>query len=198
MTSRDATDSDSDSDTESDNKDNGPTFVEPVPPDQPRKTKSKKEPKHYAVDSDQYKLAAHLLERIIGNNPDYEKEKLSQTAYRERKLQKWADVMRLMIKNDKHTPQQIKQAIDWAQDNDFWWANILSAEKLRKQYGTLQSQAIAERKTPHAGGKQQVRESLPDWAQDGYQHKSKQVDPKEAAQIKDKLRKMKMEQQTER
>lgn len=196
VTGSNATDSDSDSDTESDNKKNGPTFAEPSPPDQPRENKTKKEPKHYATDSAEYELASHLLERIIGNNPDYEKKKLMQPAYRERKLQKWADVIRLTIERDGHTPQQIHNMIDWAQNNDFWWPNILSASKLRDQYEKLKSQALAERKAPH--GKTQVRESLPDWAQDGYQHKSKQVDPEEAAQIKEQLNKMKMMQQTER
>lgn len=193
VTSQDATDSDSDSDTELDNKKNGPTFVEPTPSTQSRKNKAKKEPNHYATDSAEYELASHLLERIIGNNPDYEKKKLTQTAYREQKLQKWSDIIRLMIERDGHTPQQIHNMIDWAQSNDFWWPNILSANKLRDQYEKLKSQALAEQKSPR--GKTQVIGSLPDWAQNGYQHEAKPMSDADRAKVAKQLADLKQVQE---
>lgn len=193
VTSRHATDSDSDSDTELDNKKNGSTFVKPTPSDQPKKTKTKKELKRYTTDSAEYELASHLLERIIGNNPDYEKKKLMQSAYRERKLQKWSDVIRLMIERDGHSPKQIHNMIDWVQNNDFWWPNILSANKLRDQYEKLKSQAIAEQKSPR--GKTQVIGSLPDWALNGYQHESKPMSDDDRAKVAQQLANLKQTQE---
>jgi len=42
-----------------------------------------------------------------------------------------------MIRIDNRDPQEIEAIIRWCQNDDFWFANILSAEKLRKHYDAL-------------------------------------------------------------
>ncbi len=43
----------------------------------------------------------------------------------------------------------------------------------------------------------QVRETLPDWAQEGYQHQSKKVSEDEVSKIKAQLQAMKQQQESE-
>ena len=87
----------------------------------------------YDESSVMYQLSNLLFERIQQNNPDYKKPN----------LQTWAKHIDLMIRRDGRTPEDIRKAIEWAQSNDFWWKNILSTEKLRKQYDTITSQMRA-------------------------------------------------------
>ena len=42
-----------------------------------------------------------------------------------------------MIRLDKRSPAEIKKVITWCQKDKFWMNNILSTEKLRKQFDTL-------------------------------------------------------------
>lgn len=55
------------------------------------------------------------------------------------------DAMRLMLDRDGYSADQIRAAIDWAQNDDFWRANILSAHKLRAKYDQLRLQAQRSR-----------------------------------------------------
>jgi hypothetical protein len=55
---------------------------------------------------------------------------------------KWRDAARLLIDKDGRTEQQVHDAIDWCQDDEFWRANILSMPKLREKYDQLQKQAM--------------------------------------------------------
>jgi hypothetical protein len=75
-------------------------------------------------------LCEHLADRIEGNG-----------AKRPRVTQKWLDACRLMIDKDAHTAEQIRKAIDWCQDHEFWRSNILSMPTLREQYERLRLQA---------------------------------------------------------
>ena len=52
-------------------------------------------------------------------------------------LQNWAIHLDRMIRIDKRDPAEIFQVIQWCQADDFWQNNILSTEKLRKQYDQL-------------------------------------------------------------
>ena len=52
-------------------------------------------------------------------------------------LDQWADDIRLMREQDKHTHQEIYDVFCWANDDDFWQTNILSIKKLRKQFAVL-------------------------------------------------------------
>lgn len=64
-------------------------------------------------------------------------------------LDKWATDIRLMIDRDKRTPEEIWHTFVWANDHDFWSANILSPGTLRKQFDKLAAQkSRPERKDP--------------------------------------------------
>ena len=52
-------------------------------------------------------------------------------------LKKWADIFRLMEEKKEATTSEIKELIIWVSKDDFWYKNILSADKLRKQFGRL-------------------------------------------------------------
>ncbi len=53
----------------------------------------------------------------------------------------WLDAARLMLDRDGRTEQQIHQAIDWCQADEFWRTNILSMPKLREKYDQLRLKA---------------------------------------------------------
>ena len=84
-----------------------------------------------------YELAEFFLGRIQDNKPDY----------KEPNLVDWAKCIDLMIRKDNRTPERIRAVIDWVQNdneprgNGFCWAvNVLSAQKLRKQFDQLELQ----------------------------------------------------------
>jgi hypothetical protein len=150
--------------------------------DSPKKLKP-----DFSEDSIEFQLADYLYQKILEHNSDLKKPN----------LQKWADTIRLMIERDHRKPGQIKNMIDWAQSNDFWWPNILSATKLRSQYDTLKSQALAETQVKIRSSGKNVRESLPDWADDGYQHEHKPVDQDTVDEVKAQMARLKQEQAQE-
>jgi len=53
----------------------------------------------------------------------------------------WVKAVYRMIHIDGRTIPDIKAAITWSQDDDFWRANIMSPEKLRKQFDRMRLQA---------------------------------------------------------
>lgn len=58
----------------------------------------------------------------------------------------WRNDIRLLLDVDDVTPEQAITAIDWAHDDDFWQAHILSPGKLRAKYETLRRQALAQQR----------------------------------------------------
>ncbi|PRI11907.1 hypothetical protein B4915_02185 [Leucobacter massiliensis] len=58
------------------------------------------------------------------------------------------DAMRLLLDRDGRSEEQVANAIRWAQSNEFWRSNILSASKLREKYETLRAQAARGRRAP--------------------------------------------------
>lgn len=56
-------------------------------------------------------------------------------------VQSWCDQFRLMMEKDGRTQEEIHTAMTFAQSDDFWQSNVLSAEKLRKQMSALLIQA---------------------------------------------------------
>lgn len=52
-------------------------------------------------------------------------------------LVEWANEFRLMEEKSEATPEEIEKLIIWVSKSDFWYKNIRSAEKLRKQFGRL-------------------------------------------------------------
>lgn len=59
-------------------------------------------------------------------------------------LDRWANTIRLMREQDERQPEEITALFEWANKDGFWQSNIMSPEKLRKQWDTL----IVKRKTP--------------------------------------------------
>lgn len=133
----------------------------PSSSDTPR-PKNKKKVK-YEPDSKPYRCARKLLDEILKNKPDF---KIPN-------LQKWADTFRLMNERDGRTWKTIGDVIVFATQDDFWRVNILSADKLRKQFDRLEMEKDKQKQNR----KVVQRETLPDWAKnkDG---SSNQIDSK--------------------
>lgn len=103
-----------------------------------RSSESKTTASGFAPDSPPMALASHLFARMRENNPNA----------KEPNFQAWAAAIDLMLRRDKREPDDVRRIIDFAQEDTFWRANILSAEKLREKYDTLTMQA----KRRHDGG----------------------------------------------
>jgi len=77
-------------------------------------------------------LATLLKTKILLNKPD---------AKVPGNMNSWANTVRLMVEQDKRTLGGIEQVINWCQQDEFWRKNILSMDKLRKQFDRLEMQA---------------------------------------------------------
>lgn len=137
----------------------------PSSSDTPR-PKDKKKAK-YGPDSKPYRCARKLLDEILKNKPDF---KLPD-------LQKWADTFRLMNERDDRTWKTIGDVIMFATQDEFWRVNILSADKLRKQFDRLEMEKDKQKQKRKAI----QRETLPDWAikgnEESDQNKSNKLNP---------------------
>lgn len=89
-----------------------------------------KDKKYYVEGSDELRLASFLLEEIRKNQP----------SFKEPNLQAWAKEIDLMVRRDGRTPERIEGVIRWCQGDAFWWKNILSVSKLRKQFDRLEAE----------------------------------------------------------
>jgi len=70
---------------------------------------------------------------ILQNNP---KAKITDS-----QIKNWGNTIRLMIERDKRTVEEIESLIKFSQNDNFWKSNILSMDKLRKQFDRLTLQA---------------------------------------------------------
>ncbi|WP_193065347.1 DNA replication protein DnaD [Oceanobacillus oncorhynchi] len=82
------------------------------------------------------KLAELLFKKIKENNPNAKKPN----------LESWADTFRKIMEIDKKSGKEIQDLILWSQQHHFWYKNILSADKLRKQFDRLQLEMKDEQK----------------------------------------------------
>jgi hypothetical protein len=65
----------------------------------------------------------------------------------EKIISNWAVDIELLIRGDEKSPDVIRQVIEWAKAPGCWWfPNIQSGSKLRKQFETLYSQMINDSK----------------------------------------------------
>jgi len=81
--------------------------------------------------SEKHSELATLLEAKI-------KERMPRHKFTGKKyLAAWANEFRLMEEKSEANPEEIEKLIIWVSKNDFWYKNIRSAEKLRKQFGRL-------------------------------------------------------------
>ena len=97
---------------------------------------SQQSQKRYADDSQYMKAAVYLFEKI--------KERLPNK--KEPDFQKWADEVRKTVELDGVPIERYKQVLDWSQNDDFWQANILSTNKLRKKFDTIYLQMQRDKK----------------------------------------------------
>lgn len=105
----------------------------------------------YCQNSNEFRLASYLFKWIKQNNPKA----------KEPNLQKWSKTFDLMMRIDKRSLEEIKQVIQWCQKDTFWYKNILSADKLRKQYDRLL--LLMQDSKP----KPKINNSIPDNVQSG-------------------------------
>ncbi len=92
------------------------------------KIRLREDKENYSELESPYKLAKYLLTKVLENFPKIKKPD----------LQKWSHHIDLMIRIDKRDPNDIGRVIEWSQKDNFWKSNILSTEKLRKQFDALQ------------------------------------------------------------
>jgi hypothetical protein len=97
---------------------------------------------------DACRLATLLKSEILRNKADYR-----ITPQQERK---WSVTAQRMLDIDKRDPQEIEKIIRWAQQDDFWRANVLSMETLRKKFDQL---SLRKDKSPT---RKPAPEALPD------------------------------------
>lgn len=83
-------------------------------------------------------LAELLQKKILKNIPTF---KVTDT-----QTKQWSDVVRLMVEQDNYTLEQIKFLIEWCQQDTFWFKNILSMGKLRKQFDRLTGESSEKAK----------------------------------------------------
>lgn len=62
-------------------------------------------------------------------------------------LNSWANVIRLMRECDNRTHAQIRVVFEWAHRDGFWATNILSPQKLRRQFDSLLVKSSAQPNT---------------------------------------------------
>lgn len=78
--------------------------------------------------SDEIRLSELLFSLILERKKDFKKPD----------IQRWAKHIDRMIRLDERAPEQIEAVIRWCQKDDFWQNNILSTQKLRKQFDQLE------------------------------------------------------------
>lgn len=78
----------------------------------------------------EFRLSSLLLQLILLRKADYKKPNLKV----------WAIHIDRMMRLDKRTPSRIEAVIRWCQKDTFWQTNILSTNKLRKQFDRLEMQ----------------------------------------------------------
>lgn len=104
-----------------------------------------------AEPSDAVSIARQDVERLCARLADRIEQNGSK---RPTVTTKWRDSARLLIDKDGHTEEQVRAAIDWSQNHEFWRGNILSMPKLREKYDQMRLQA--------QGGRSNTRQSNTD------------------------------------
>jgi hypothetical protein len=100
-----------------------------------------------SLNSDSLNLATLLATLIHEHNPNAKEPDLS----------KWAQEIDRMIRLDERDPQEIEDIIRWCQGDDFWYANILSAKKLREKYDQLTAHMSRDLKKSEPKGMEGLR-----------------------------------------
>lgn len=85
----------------------------------------------YDEDSAYVKMSNYFMKKILEWKPNF---------LFKGNIQTWADDFRKLHELDQRSKDDIKSVIDWCTEDSFWQSNILSPDKLRKQFDTLQGQ----------------------------------------------------------
>ena len=93
-----------------------------------RELERKKESQNkFSDESLEIQLSKHLYQKILENDPKA----------KEPKFEKWAEHVDKLMRIDGRTEIEIRQVIDFCQNDDFWKCNILSTKKLREKFSAL-------------------------------------------------------------
>jgi hypothetical protein len=98
--------------------------------------KKKQRDKRLVFDDKQMMLAELLWKYVQINVPSMKQPNINS----------WANTIRLMMERDDRQGKDIQEIILWSTQHDFWCENILSADKLRKQFDKLKVQMEQEHK----------------------------------------------------
>ena len=140
------------------------------------KEEPKKSPCKYS--DEHLRLAQKLQNNLINDFPS-EMKKV--------KIEKWADVFRLIEERDQQTIAAIDYVLDWLPTNSFWFGNIRSASKLRAQFEKLKFEIKNEKERGQQRTtyqRQNVRtENLPGWAKESNNQQEEKLSPEEQAEL---------------
>lgn len=93
------------------------------------------------VEPEALRLARKLIDRIAEKQPTGKIAKLSATDRNKKATSKaWAPEIEKLHRLDGIPYSDIESAITWCQDSTFWSGCILSGQKLREKYDTLEAQ----------------------------------------------------------
>jgi len=96
------------------------------------KNEKKKNKELFVGNQNHFRLTNLLKDLMLQNDP---KAKIPKD------ITKWVDPIEKLERIDKRTAGEIEAVIRFSQEDDFWKANILSTEKLRKQFPQLMLKA---------------------------------------------------------
>jgi hypothetical protein len=105
-----------------------------------------------APNEDHKRLTKLLIDYILKDDERY--YHLLPERY-DRTFESWANSIRLLNERDKRTIKEIEDVIHWCKKDDFWKNNIMSGDKLRRQFSTLftksKNTTQPKQKTMHIG-----------------------------------------------
>jgi hypothetical protein len=94
------------------------------------------------IREDVERVCQHLADRIVANGS--KRPQITET---------WRKQARLLMDKDGRTEEQVHNAIDWCQNDQFWRANVMSMPTLRSQYDRLRLAAQRDKKQSTDDGK---------------------------------------------
>jgi hypothetical protein len=108
-----------------------------------------------------YEASCYLREKILSNN-----KRANVPDTNPADIESWSIEMDRLNRlgppggSDGYTWGEIRNIIDWCQDNSFWKSNILSAPKLREKIVTLENQMQNKRAKKHDTVEDRYRKAL--------------------------------------
>lgn len=99
------------------------------------RSSNNKEKKVKTYCHDSLRLSEKLADYVLKNNPNGSIH--LQNGKRENTTKSWSEDIERLHRIDGQDFEQIEKVIEWCQNDSFWKSNILSADKLRKQWPKL-------------------------------------------------------------